>query len=424
MLLWGCTPAPWYPEYVYYDTTEPVNLVGDLTFAADWGLDPTLRLLGDSAALYVAFEDGTDAGVAPPVVAAPRVVSPEVYRLEIKSLIPGGDFTTATVENVPLGDVSAGWRYHPSAGLGGTGLHEILDATDPLAINGKTMHFQTTTNRSRLDYPLRDPVSGATDGFLEDASYLVRFSYRANDRPVILEFRDETSPVDNNTWLVFGGPGGAAPSVVTNIIEFPPTSILYQYTEIRPRGAADYYLSFGSLVESASDVQDAYIDDFRLVRTDLLPRAELRLTYGLSLPIEGGNGISTYSLESGSYRFSVWVHDDPTVGTAPNRYRSNALILTVTAGDLGESAGSAVGTNTFIAVVARGDTGWTDDPTGWARVSVQTTSMQLAPTVDPLAAVMVVTISPTDFYQEGGSRYDAGSILVSGPTLEFLTAAE
>lgn len=421
----GCTPAPWYPEYFYPGTNDLVNLVSDLSFSADWKLDPTLRLLGETAALYLTFEEAADAGVAPPAVAAPQVVSTEVYRLELRSLIPGGDFTAAAAGAVSLGDVSAGWRYYPAAGLGGAGVHEILDAAHPYAITGKTLHFQTTTNTARLDFDLRDPVHGVTDGFLEDGSYLVRFTYRADDRPVILEFRDDISPVDNDTWLFYGSPDGRAPSVVTNVVVFPPESVQSEYTEIRPRGGPDYYLSFGSLVESASDIQNAYIDNVRLVRTDLLPRVELRLTYRLSLPIVGGDGSSEYALESGKYKFSVWVHDDPTVGTSPDRYRSSGIIVTVTAGDLGESAGSAVGTQTFMTVVTRGTDGWPGaDAEGWARVSVETMGVQLARTVDPLAAVMVVTICPTDTTTAGGSLYDAGSILVSGPVLEFVSAGE
>jgi hypothetical protein len=422
----GCAPAKWFPEFFYSGTDVLVNLVADKTLAADWQPDPTLRALGNPASMYLAWEAAADASVAAPALPASVVADSSVYRLEVKSVITGGDFTALTPGPVtPLGAAAAGWRFHPAASVGGAGTHEIVAPAAPNAINGNTLHFQTPDGLSRLDFPLRDPVSGAVDGFAENASYLVRFSYRSDDKPVIFEFRDDRGPI--YTWYFHSGAGnsGNGPGDLTNLSEFPPTSILDTYYEIRPTGGADYFLTFGSRDPTRSDVQNAYVDNFRMVRTDVFPRVELRLTDQLALPVQGSGGTLAYSLESGKYRFSVWVHDDPTAGVAAGRYASRAVVLTITGGDLGGSTSSVAGTSTTTAVITRDPTtGWpgADATSGWALLSVETGSIQVAAPADPLSPVMVLTIAPTDWSSDAGKRYDAGSLLVAAPSLEFLSA--
>jgi hypothetical protein len=263
------------------------------------------------------------------------------------------------------------------------------------------------------------------DGFVENASYLVRFNYRSDDKPVIFEFRDDRGPI--YTWYFHSGAAnsGNGPGDLSNLSEFPPASIIDTYYEIRPTGAADYFLTFGSRDRTRSDVQNAYVDNFRMVRTDVFPRVELRLADQLTFPVEGSGGALTYSLQSGKYRFSVWVHDDPTAGVSPDRYASRAVVLTITGGDLGGSTSSVAGTSTTTAVITRDPTtGWpgADATTGWAQLFVETGSIQVAQPADPLSPVMVVTIAPTDWSSDAGKRYDAGSLLVSAPSLEFLSA--
>jgi hypothetical protein len=79
-----------------------------------------------------------------------------------------------------------------------------------------------------------------------------------------------------------------------------------------------------------------------------------------------------------------------------------------------------------MAVVSKTAGAWPgqDTTTGWARISVETGSMQLVSPADPSAAVMLVTIAPTDWYSDAGKRFDAGSLLICSPVLEFLSAVQ
>jgi hypothetical protein len=425
-LLGACARGPVFPEYFYPGSAELVNLVSDRSFSADWTVGPSAAELGAATSLYVTFQDASAdaaaAGISAPALAAPLLASGEIYRLEIGSLASGGDFSGVAAGAVGLGTPTAGWVYSPSPDPGA--VHEILAGTEANAIDGNTLHFKTAAPASRMDYALR---SNLADGFLEGATYLARFRYRAADgTKLVFEFRDAAYTVNDLTWIVYGGVGGAGPSHLDSIVEFPPASVASSYGVFGPDEdpAHAFFLSFGSMNAEAQFPQDAYIDDFRVLRADGPPRAELRLGYELTLPVVD-DAASFYTAKAGSYRFGIYVHDDPTAAAHPDRYLCRAFTVTIAGGNVDGDGAPIDRTVTSRTIRTRGDLGWGDAYTpGWVLVTLETDSLPLASTAAPDAAVILVTITPTDYTSEAGMLFDAGSILVSSPTLEFTSAIE
>jgi hypothetical protein len=390
LLVAACTQGPWFPEYVNTDGTL-VNLVADRSFGSDWSLDPALGALGPASALYLGFESASELAIDPPVAGA------EVYRLESKSLLPGGDFEGEVVGPQASGDLVNGWSLWTPAGDAGS-LHAVVDSSNANAINGKTRYYKTYSAEARLDFALTDDAWGAADGFLLGASYLARFSFRAAAGQVIFEFRTDDLAV--RTWPFSADGSGSF-----------PTSGITDYASLARMSNAHHYLSFGT-IGGEGVVQEAYIDDLRLVRTDILPRVQMALGHVLTLPMYT-DPTESYTLSSGDYRFSIWVRDDPTAGAA-SRYRATGIVLEIS---------PPQGGSTAIKAYTRGD-GWSGDESveGWTRLSVDAASLNLAAAGDPGDVVLVLRVTPMDYVSGGGLQADAGSILISSPTLEFLSA--
>ncbi len=372
LLLSTCKQSDLFPEY------RGTNLISGIALA---------KWAADQGTVYMNYEQVSGTGYEPPT----GHDSADVYRLEIKNLVPNGDFENSTVGSAP-----SGWVLYPG---GGADTLKIVDSGSG-EIYDKTMHLKIKT-LDRVDFNVRDTVNGAIDGFSENNSYLVRFNYRTAGA-LVFELNDTATSLG---WLKFfgGENGGKINITIANLLEYPPAELKGLFPDETVGSASAYYFSFGSVDSGNSSPQEGYIDNFRLIRTDLKYRLRLLLSYADD---------ASEPLISGSYRFSVYVKRDPSAGT-DNRFTSNRIDLGITGGGV-SSNGTGFDESSFSSYKQFYDGEDGQDWSDWSQVYVDLT-LQIP---NSSSRAMEVSICPTDDSQ--GSLYlDAGSILVSVPGLEL-----
>lgn len=368
----GCAPAT--DPFAAY---RGVNLIASISLS---------KWAADQGAAYMTFE--------PVSAAAPSGGSTEVYRLEIGNLVPDGDF-----EQSAEGPSANGWTA-----TGGDTL-EVIDGAAAHAISGHTMHFITYDPDDLISFNLRDATWGARDGFLANAAYNLLFEYRT-DKSLVFEYHTQTSLPDSqiHSWQVGGGASGATtnPSF-DNLNEFPGTSNP-GLSEIAVDGESTALCAFGSIDPTLGQPQEAYIDNFRVVRTDIPCRVRLLLRR---------QGDTSQPLLAGQYTFSVYVRSDPDVGTTPNRFASSSV-------SLGILRRTPVSTDTVVT------SGWQQtfqngqnglDFSSWTKLSITLEGDETDP--GNSATTLELSIGSTDDTR-GSAGKDCGSILMSSPSLELV----
>ncbi len=344
----------------------------------------------DQDTTYMNYEEVSGTGYEPP----DGFGNATVYRLEIKNLIPNGDFEASTAGSAPNGWIAVN-------GGGGTDTLQVVNSGDG-QISGKTMYFKTNNSADRMDFNIRDTTTGATDGFLTNASYLVRYDYRT-DGQLYFEYNDTS--ISKYSWTFYGGPNGERPSSITNLIEFPPASIYEDFPDITVGSATTYNFTFGSLDTTKSGPQEGYIDNFRLVRTDI--------TYKLRLTLATEDTLQP--LISGWYRFSIYVKRDPSAGSN-NRFQCDRITLGISGGGISESGGEitfdeSTYSNYAVYYDGQDDENWSN----WSLLSVDC-FVQIPENIPETEATLQLSITPTDD-THGALNMDVGSILISSPSL-------
>ncbi|MGA2977031.1 MAG: hypothetical protein ABSF77_17120 [Spirochaetia bacterium] len=376
LLLAGCAPAT--DPFASY---RGVNLIAGISLS---------KWAADQGAAYMTFE--------PVSAAAPSGGSTDVYRLEIRDLVPDGDF-----EQSAVGLGANGWTAINGGGLPDT--LEVIDGAAAHAISGHTMHFSTNQVADLISFDLRGATWGARDGFLANATYNLLFEYRT-DAPLVFEYHTRTSLPDSQicTWRVGGGASGATsdPSF-DNLNEFPGALYAGQ-SEIAVDGESNALCAFGSIDPTLGQPQEAYIDNFRVVRTDIPCRARLLLHR---------QGDTSQPLLAGQYTFSVYVRSDPDVGTIPDRFASSSV-------SLGMLRRTPVSTDTVVT------SGWQQafqngqdglDFSSWTKLSIPLEAEETDP--GNSATTLELSVGPTDD-THGAEGKDCGSILISSPSLELV----
>lgn len=370
LLLSTCKQIDLFPEY------RGTNLIENIPLA-NWVPDQA------TTTPYMNYEQVTGTGYEPPS----DHTAAEVYRLEIKNLIPNGDFETG-VSPPP------GWTLFP----GGDTLEVVNSGSGQ--ISGNTMHFALNDAADRVDYDTRG-ANPVTDGFLKNASYLIRFNYRTNGS-LVFEFNDTANSID--WWKFYGGDNGGTNNItLTNLLEFPPGELKGSFPEQTVGDNVDYYFSFGSMDSNNSGPQEGYIDNVRLIRTDLTYKLRLDLSY---------QGDTAEPLISGDYRFSIYVKDDPSAGSN-NRLTSNRVCIGITGGGVA-SVGTTFDESSFSVYRQYYNGLDGEDWSNWSKVSVDLV-LQIP---NSSSRVMELSICPTDDSQ-GSLNMDVGSILISSPSLEM-----
>ncbi|GEM_PF-2511399 len=372
-----------FPEY------RGLNLIQDIPLSV-W--EP------DQSSVYMNYEQVSGSGYEPPT----GHDGADVYRLEINNLIPNGDFEASIVGAAP-----AGWTA-----VNGGGAVDTLEVIDQGnlgsgvasgIIDNNTMHFSLDNALDRIDFDLRDAVNGAVDGLVADASYLVRFNYRTGGQ-LYTELYDSSGSVYNSTF--FGGENGGTTNIsLTNLLEYPPSELKGPFPDITIGSSSSYYYSFGYKYTTGSGPQEGYIDNFRLIRTDIAYRLRLTLSFASDTP---------YPLLSGWYRFSIYVKRDPSAGTG-NRFQSDRVSVGISGGGVA-SNGETFDESSFTNHQQYYDGVDGQDWSGWSQLKVDL-FLQIPISSDD-TKVMQLYVSPTDD-SIGSLKKDIGSILISSPSLEM-----
>jgi hypothetical protein len=350
LFLWTCKNENPFSEY------DGTNLISE-TLLSQWLVDDDF---------YMDFTDAS--GTCSPPSEFPQ--NP-VYRLEIINLVPNGDFETGAVT--------------PWTTSGGT--LSIHNGSYVIA-GSNTMYFNAGDADNKIYV---DIGTQAADSFVQGANYLIRYQYRTGNN-IVFEFnRDITTEyADTKTWQIWGGVNGASSNPLwSNIVDFPSSELEGSYPDIKAGSSSSYFYYFGSVTLSAQS-QSGYIDNIRLMRTDITQRVRLYL----------GIHDTSLTIVPGSYRFSVYVQTDPAAGT-DNRFEASSVTLGIE--------------SDYLKFDYEAFTDGTDgDWSGWTKLNFD---FYLDPVYND--TIIELFICPCDETQ-GDLSFDIGSILISSPALELL----
>jgi hypothetical protein len=370
LLLTGCSAVDPFASY------SGVNLISSV---------PLSSWTADQSSTYMIFE--------PVNAAAPAGGSSEVYRLEIRNLVADGDFSRSTVGSAPNG-----WTYS------GSGTLATVDGSAAHAISGNTMHLSTANAAERVIFDLRDATWGVRDGLLENATYNLLFDYRSS-ASLVSEFRQAAIADDSlRTWRAWGGADGSSSSPsFDHLNAFPGTTLVGQ-SEVSVGSQSIACFDFGSLSPALLQTQEAYVDDFRVVRTDIPCRARLLLNR---------EGSASLTLAPGGYTFSIYVRADPDAGSTASRFAAEAVSL----GIVRKTTVSTdnVVTDGFQETFTNGSNGL--DFSSWTQLSVTLDAGETDP--GNTTTTYELSVAPTDDLHAANGM-DCGSILVSAPSLTLV----
>lgn len=283
----------------------------------------------------------------------------------------------------------------------GTNTTPAYQTSDPNLINGGTMVVDIAVNNALVQADLHT----LTDS-LENGTYNVKFLYRA-DSTIRCQVNADPS---YSSWSSGGGDGGSIDSPsFDNLNSFPPPdeflegagSTVFAITNAAGTNQFNFGLDKGSNSQIA-DTFKAYIDDFRIVRTDQY--------YFLQYDIAGTHS-AALPLVSGMYRFSLYIKNNPAAGSN-NVFDSNSITMQLTA--INKDLAPATARTVFHEKAG----GWDS----WTKVYVDMT-VELSEEYPPEgsaspAPLFQLSVSPVDFVN-GGEAVTAGSLLVSSPSFEL-----
>lgn len=373
-MLAGCPQGPGpYENYVGVNLIADQGVFGFSVLPSKW--------TPDAAATYLNFQlySAVDVPAGAPAGA-------EAWRLEIKNLVPDGDFESSAVGFPPNGWVA----------INGATLTTITNPTAGF-IDGQTMYLKCLDGTEMVDFDVR---TAAADGFPQNNTYLVRFDYRTNKDRIVFEYNNlPVLPLPEGAWTWIAD-GDTGPTFVGRY-QFPPVDIVPTVTV---GAAAQQHYVFNSLLTTAAHKIEAYVDNFRLIRTNQ--------SYFVRMPIADGE--AALSLVAGTYRFSVWVKLDPGTPVVLNRFSSRAVQISLKR--TYQTIAGEISTLTAVKVFHDGVAFDLSDGQ-WHQVWVDLPGHEWQ--TEGATVSMEVGISPTDETLGAGSL-DCGSVLIAVPSLEML----
>jgi hypothetical protein len=315
------------------------------------------------------------------------------YRLEIKNLIPSGDFEGLTVGSSLSAQLPTFWSKTSAS----TGTDSVVTSAPDIngvshSLDGNAVDWNGTTQSDALTLNLKTALGSLWR--VGDYQVQMDFIDLLNSLPIEFDYLDNTSPPVQK-WIYpppgstgLGNTSRHSLSTVTTVSPILITSANLGDTQT---------LVFETLPSLSS--QNVLFDNLRLVRSDL------PLTVQTSLP-------SLYStvkqLIPGTYTFSIWVKDDPTAGSA-NRFHASGLTITITAATQSGNPG-------FIQEFVPQTTPWTS----WTPLTFNLGTVDFVDTDSEHSGTpaLTLTLSPTNG-KTGYASVDAGSLLVCQPSLVF-----
>jgi hypothetical protein len=337
---------------------EGVNLIANKGFdSGDW--------VPDQGSTYMNFEEV--AGVALPA----DVADSAVYRLEIRNLVEDGDFEQSTVGLAPV----AAWS---TSGITPDPADDepVIEVAEISDFDGKCLDFDVPSPNKAVEFDL----GSILDGYQQSKSYILRFDFKPDSEALYFYYFPTYDSDDYFTDL------HTADAKEITVYDFP-ADFEITTSEFTSTGSADAFY----ITEAP---QSGYIDNFRIVRTDIPLR--IRIT----LPWADTGRPDELPLVSGWYEFSLWVRSDTVA--ADNRFESHDV---------------TIGVENDIAVFP--DRGTPLDMNGWARISM-VAFVQIDAPEDPSEHVLELSVSSTDL-KYANSR-DVGSLLIAAPALELFSS--
>ncbi|MDX9801681.1 MAG: hypothetical protein RBT69_10135 [Spirochaetia bacterium] len=362
---YGCSEVPDLSEY------QGINYIANSNFTSpEWSFDDTVA---PNLFHYMDFD-------TLPVIAVPvytglpnNVDSGDISRLEIFNLVPDGGFESGL----------AGWNTFgaPTTFTRNNTSNERVNSSIPN--NNFSIEYDLFISTDRIQFDL-DTVH---DGFIENNNYIVRlnFTREATNTTAVFEYNDAAAVI-YKTWKPKTLVGWSVDDTVYT--EFPAYDSAEFDTNITARPNTQNYFNIGS-ISYGNDI-NGYIDDFRIVRSDI--NYYLRMTVPYS---EAGRP----DLYSGIYRFAVYVKGEDTADIPPavlnNRSRSSRVSLIINGKTEGFSSSA-----------------WTN--TGWTRLTVDKfIQIDAGDTIE-------LMVSPAD--KSGlANTLDIGSILIASPSLYYIS---
>jgi hypothetical protein len=310
----------------------------------------------------------------------------EAYLLRTNNLMPNGDF-----EETDAGSQPAGWTSS-----GASAVYSVTDGARTIA--GKALQFDIGDNPSIIFFPLGD-LPGLTDGFRPATYYTFRFAVKSENRPTLaFEINENPDNIDIRNTIVLTFPEDKTISSI-----FPDHFEGDKLDNLAIRESDSdtvaFYINIISQDE-AKGIQKGSIDNLRFVRSDLVYNIRLRLRR---------EDAGRLPLPSGTYRLSVYVKQDPAAGT-DNFFPASRIALGINR-NWDATSGSFLD-NSYEGIPA--DAAWAD----WTQVSATFRNVQIDPPATNEDYNIELTISATD--SKNNFTRDAGSILVSLPSLEFI----
>ena len=360
-VLISCTAVNQFPEYVGVDILASRGLTLDGPSGAD------AYLLGATPAFdYIDLQmlNPAEYGTAPPD-------GTDVYRLEVPTLLPGGDFEAGI----------GAWATSPGPTPPAPTAFALASAGD--MPDGDYLSFDMSPNAwGRLD------LSAFSDGFVPDATYHVQFDTKrtTSDISLVYDYGDDTTEsylnTQNKSWEFEPTETGAV------IVEsFPGNDAFDRPSTFAAATEGTDYFYVGTPAGSPP-LSTGFVDNLRFGRVDVLPHRVLSITE---------TDVAGLALVAGRYEFSLYVKSEiagEITPTSPDNYRSGQV---------------TIGINDEFTTFTRAVEQW-DDST-WVQVSV---TFDLLGSDIASATPLRIQITPSS-----NQTPSIGSVLITAPRLEL-----
>lgn len=351
LFIFGCNLDPSYEDIINKNLIPEASL--DLWVHTDTGT------VGPANKAYVLFEEESATG---------GFSGRSEYRLELKNLMPDGDFES--------GSLNGGWSTSPPPTVINVG-----GADTP--IDNFSLYYDFTSGKY-----ISFDLSNLNSGLLPSTKYRLNFDFNV-ETGFLFDYNDGT-----NSFLTDPNQSWNETYTSWDVREFPTANVNSTITS-PSSGAAFFSIGTPDTSVSPSPSQNGYIDNFSIVKADG--------TYGISYQIEGAQNSEGIELIPGTYRFSVYIKQEDAADVTPNtqnRFRAEQVQVLIS------GPTSSLNTDENGALYSTSSE-WSD----WTKISVDSDSLRPAEGDFPIT----MTILP---YKQS-DRY-SGSILISAPTLEYI----
>ncbi|MEI8093712.1 MAG: hypothetical protein WCG80_05830 [Spirochaetales bacterium] len=376
----------------------------DSTGAAKWSLEVPVD--------YMRFEVPTETSVPVTYVEATTSTSYPVYRLEIRNLIPDGDF-----EEEAAGASSFAHSFWSLKQSGPTAnnlvfgtsfltLGSITLVGDPRSLDHNAFWWDANATGNRLQLDLKQALGTLWTA----AAYRLRFDLinltpgsgfdlflMAGTTTLLSQVTDAQ---DGGSWQLTSTPTDQT------------TRISVSKTFTLDSTAPQRIVNFGNYDPASPTSNKAIIDNVRLLPADKLLSVGLKLAKLTSIDPAGLLALLPGS-KPGAYTLTLAVRDDPSsdptsANHALNRFYPQGLTVVL-------AAQVKSGTGSYRQFFPRPAGGWSD----WTTLELPVGFDFV--TTDPTdgSPVLSIAFSPTDFFGNTLGGRDVGSLLIAHPTLTF-----